>query len=85
MGLVSWKMRGFLVINQSLSLPHMGNSVHFFLLTDIAYLIDYEIQGIGWFLIGDVATRFQAPFQPHIGPIFSFKTTQYNIYHSIDN
>ena len=38
--------------SQSLSLPHMGNVIHFFLLTDIAYLVDYEFQGIGWFLIG---------------------------------
>ena len=32
---------------QSLSLPYMGNGVHFFLLTDIAYLSEYEFQGIG--------------------------------------
>ena len=37
----------FHLISQSLSLPHMGNGVHFFLLTDIACLIDYEFQGIG--------------------------------------
>ena len=55
---------------QSLSLPYMGNGVHFFLLTDIAYLSEYEFQGIGWFLIEGAETRFQAPFQPHIGTIF---------------
>ena len=72
------------IFSQSLSLPHMGNGVHFFLLTHIAYLIDYEFHCIGWFLIGDAETRFQAPFQPHIGLIF-FKITKYHTYHSIDN
>ena len=33
--------------SQSLSLPHMGNGVQFFLLTDIAYLSEPEFQGIG--------------------------------------
>ena len=56
--------------SQSLSVPHRGNGVHLILLTDIAYLSDYEFQRVGWFLIGDAETRFQALFQPHIGPFF---------------
>ena len=61
----------FLIINsQSLSLSHMGNGVHFFLLIDIASLSDYKIQSIGWFFIAGGETHFQAPFQSHIEPIF---------------
>ena len=44
-------------LSQSLSLPHMGNGVHFFLLIDIAYMSEYEFQGMGLFLIGDAETR----------------------------
>ena len=33
--------------SQSLSLPHMENDVHFFLLTDISYVSDCEFKGIG--------------------------------------
>ena len=51
----------------------MRNGVHFFLLTDIAYLIYYEFQGIGWFLIVAVETRFQSPCQPGIGPFYFSK------------
>ena len=72
------------VISQSLSLAHMGNGVHFFLLTDIAYLSEYEFQSFGWFLKEGAETCFQASFQPYIEPIF-FQITQYHIYHLIDN
>ena len=57
-------------ISQSLSLPDKGNGVDFYLLTNIAYLSEYEFKGIGWFLIGSTETRFQASFQPHIGLVF---------------
>ena len=52
--------------SQSLSLPHMRNGVHFFLLTDIAYPKEYEFKRIGWFLIEGAETRFQAPLQSYI-------------------
>ena len=40
------------IISQFLSLPHMGNGVHFCPLANIADLSHYEFKGIDWFLMG---------------------------------